>query len=148
MPFTRQPGLALAVAMLLAAAFPGQAAEAGTEAETQRAICEAVGSHWKQQDTKYVLSALVVQDDWAIFDGIPATVANASDEEAKVRAGRKLKSGTDYIAAVLNKKKGKWVVVESWPHGDIPEPSEFKNKKTTGLPDGLITSFFKALQKG
>lgn len=145
-PLTIQARVLLAGVALVAVGAAGQAAKPDTE--TQRAICQAVGSHWKQQDTAYVLSALVVEGDWAIFDGIPLAVAHAPDEDSRVRAGRKLKSGTDYIAAVLNKKKGKWVVVKSWPHGDIPEPSEFKNKKTTGLPDGLITSFFKALQKG
>jgi hypothetical protein len=90
--------------------------ENGSAARAQ--ISDAV---WRirPEDNNYRVTFLVVQGDWAIFD-----------------AGRP--GGDGAIAATLQRVNGKWTVLQSFWHDDVPKGDEFRDHgKLQNLPDGL-----------
>lgn len=105
----------------------------------RQAICDAVRSHWKHYGIKYEVNYLRVHDDWAIFDGVPLmSKADAATFEY----------GDEPTAATLHRTDGKWRVVHSWCHGDVPGGSEFKYGEAKNLPDSLVKEWNNAFHQG
>lgn len=122
------PSISLLFCVAALSAEPPYTPKPGSK--TRAEICDAVRRDQRTPEHKYVIEFLRVQDDWAIFDASPTRNTPGTDEPIPV-------------AAVLRRRHGKWTVVGSWLHGDVPSGSEFK-RLAKDLPDSLVKEYDSA----
>lgn len=108
-------------------------------------ITQTLRSHWKQKKTAgYVVFYLKVQDQWAIFEGLPLAVFRARDlpEACRKANASGFPTGVDRFFAVLRKSGGRWRVMESGPCIGVPATSEAKRLQKLGVPPTLAEDHF------